>query len=147
MADRKIRHSNQSENHLIFAFVRSLIGSVGRAIMDFYLANSLIINSIVLFYGLLVFIGRRNYSYILHLALSEAGIYDSEESRFLKKKLSRQDYEKIDWAAVRKQARIPYFVLPKKWLLVFTSEDQLTKKIQLDEINSLIEQVNASRKG
>jgi len=46
---------------MINAFIRSSIGSLGRAIMDFYIENSLIINAIILMYAFLVFIGHRNY--------------------------------------------------------------------------------------
>lgn len=50
---------------MINIIVRSFLGHWGGQVLDFYIANSLWINGLLLLYFLLVVLGRRNYRVIL----------------------------------------------------------------------------------
>jgi hypothetical protein len=146
VADRPIRHSSiKKEIPLIFAFIRSLIGSVGRAIMDFYIANSLLINSIILLYALLVFFARRNYYFILNTILLEAGVVETGKVGFKKSKLSKSDFEKIDWDLVKNRIKFPFLALPKKWTMKLVTKNELVKQFCLENVNELVGQITAKQ--
>ncbi len=113
--------------------------------MDFYLANSLIINSAVLLYGFLVFLGRRNYFFILNIILTETGVIDNNDSKLKKKKLDTSTYEKIDWRAIRKKMRLPFFTLPKKWAIKFNSENRIKSVFSQEEINTFITEITPEK--
>jgi len=130
---------------LIFAFVRSLIGSVGRAIMDFYIANSLPINSVILLYALLVFFARRNYFFILNTILHEAGLLEKGKAGVKKPKLSKSDFEKIDWDLLKSKVKFPFFALPRRWAIKLTTKNVLVKQFNLETINELLSQISAKK--
>lgn len=46
---------------MINIFIRGTLGPLGVAVLDFYIANSLWINGLVLLYGLLVVLARRSF--------------------------------------------------------------------------------------
>jgi hypothetical protein len=46
---------------MIDGFIRATLGPVGVTVLDFYIANSLWINGLVLLYGLLVVLARRSF--------------------------------------------------------------------------------------
>ena len=46
---------------MIYAFIRATLGPIGVAVLDFYIANSLWINGLVLLYGLLVVLAQRSF--------------------------------------------------------------------------------------
>ena len=121
---------------MINAFIRSSIGSFGRAIMDFYIKNSLIINVIVLLYAFLVFIGHRNYYFTVDVIMKEAGM-DSESKK--KQKFSQSALEKIEWENIRKSIRLPFVSIPKKWALFLCDEKFLKKEFTVEKLNKIIE--------
>jgi hypothetical protein len=120
---------------MINAFIRSSVGSLGRAIMDFYIENSLIINAIILLYAFLVFIGHRNYYLALDVIMKEVGI-DLESKK--KQKISQSTLEKIEWENIKKSIRLPFVSIPKKWGLFLCDEKFLKKEFTAEKLNILI---------
>jgi len=123
---------------LIFAFVRSLIGNFGRRLMDFYIQNSLLINSLVLLYGLVVFISRRNYFVILEKLILEIKSKNPKFEKSVIKKISKRDYESISWETVRGEIKFPLFAAPKKWKLCVSSEKKIQEEFTIDVINNML---------
>lgn len=120
---------------MINAFIRSSIGSFGRAIMDFYIENSLIINAIILLYAFLVFIGHRNYYLALNVIMKEVGI-DLESKK--KQKISQSTLEKIEWENIKKSIRLPFISIPKKWALFLCDEKFLRNEFTCEKLNKII---------
>ena len=46
---------------MIDAFIRSMLGTWGNSVLDFFVQNNLWISALILFYGVCVFLGRRSY--------------------------------------------------------------------------------------
>jgi len=131
---------------LIFAFVRSLIGSIGRLIMDFYISNSLIINSVILLYAFVIFLSRRNYFFILNIILREIGIYDEEKKTIKKKQISNSDFMNINWESVKSRVKFPFITLPKQWSLVLLSKKQtIERHYSREKINLLLNEIIAKQ--
>ena len=130
---------------MIFAFVRSLIGSVGRAIMDFYIANSLVINSAILLYAVLVFLARRNYYFILNAILLETGLLETGKSALKKTKLTKTDFAKINWDLLKSKVKFPFLALPRKWTLRLATKDVLLKQFSMENVNALVSQIAAKQ--
>jgi len=121
---------------MVYALVRSFIGSLGRTIMDFYIENSLIINVIILLYAFLVFIGHRNYYFAVGVIMKEAGV-DLESKK--KKRFSQSALDKIEWENIRKSVRLPFISIPKKWVLFLCDEKFLKKEFTVEKLNKIIE--------
>lgn len=121
---------------MINEFIRSSIGSFGRAIMDFYIENSLIINAIILLYAFLVFIGHKNYYKAVDVIMKEAGI-DLESKKM--KRFSQTALEKIEWGNIKKSIRLPFVSIPKKWGLFLCDEKFLKKEFTAEKLNILID--------
>lgn len=131
---------------MIFAFVRSLIGSIGRLIMDFYISNSLIINSVILLYAFVIFLSRRNYFFILNIILREIGIYDEEKKTIKKKQISNSDFMNINWESVKSRVKFPFITLPKQWSLVLLSKKQtIERHYSREKINLLLNEIIAKQ--
>ena len=127
---------------MIFAFVRSLIGNFGRSLMDFYIQNSLIINSLVLLYGLIVFISRRNYYVILEKLIIELKGKNPKFEKSGVKKINQEEYQSIAWGAVKKKIKFPLFAAPKKWGLKRPSIIKLKEEFSIETLNSLLSGIN-----
>ena len=130
---------------MIFAFVRSLIGNFGRSLMDFYIQNSLIINSIVLLYGLIIFIGRRNYFVILEKLIIELKGKNPKFEKSGVKKINQKEYQSIAWDAVKKGVKFPLFTAPKKWGLKRTTIIKLKEEFNLEILNSLLSGIDKNQ--
>ncbi len=120
---------------MIFAFIRSSIGSFGRAIMDFYIENSLLINTVFLLYAFLVFVGQRNYYFVVDTITKEVGV-DLKSKK--KKRFSQSTLEKIEWENIKKSIRLPFVSKPKKWGLFLCDEKFLKKEFTVEKLNILI---------
>lgn len=102
---------------MIFAFIRSLLGEFGRAILDFYIENSLLINSIIVVYGICVVFAHRSYTLTLEKIKSILGVENKEiGSEKIKKMI---DKSKMDWEEVHSVSRFPFIAVPGKiWLQI-----------------------------
>lgn len=123
---------------MIFAFIRGYIGGFGRALMDFYIANSFVINGLLLFYALLVFIAQRNYLFILKKIFLALGLIKEGEKNKLVRKVSAADYQRISWDELRKGVWFPFIAAPGKWTFCVFSLRYLTSEFSLEKINSFI---------
>lgn len=109
--------------------VRSTLGSWGSLLLDFYLANSMWINGIILFLVLLNVLGRRTYEAILaclQAQLLEAGV----ELRKAKNTAMMQRYlDKggIRWEELSTRGWFPFVSVPGKFLMVVKNPANLEK--------------------
>lgn len=123
---------------MIYAFIRSYIGGFGRALMDFYIQNSLWINGILLAYALLVVFAHRNYLVALEKIFTQ--VRSSNEKYFSEgiKKLTSSDYKKINWEAIRALVKFPLISEPHSWGIKWVSVESIKKEFSMDRLNGLL---------
>lgn len=125
---------------MIDAFVRSILGDWGSVALDFYIANSLWINGIILVYALLVVLSHRNFKRVTRNVLS-----------FLHEKYGSQLQKKGKGSLVQmmKKANIPWDdILNRKWnpfltppgsiRLFLNNQKSIEKLLPLEKIAELI---------
>lgn len=123
---------------MIYAFVRSLIGSFGRALMDFYIQNSLWINALILGYALLVVFAHRNYYVALEKIFTQLRSSNEKFQREGLIKLTTNDYKKIDWQEIRCNVKFPLISEPKSWGVHLSSETIFQKQFTLEKLNEFL---------
>lgn len=121
---------------MILGIIRGFLGNVGQIMLDFYMLNSLWINSLVLFYGLLVFLARQNYNRIWYRLLLEIGFDPSKPEKKLK--ITKTIYEKINWKSVVSSSKIPFISLPGKWTLIPKNLQKLQEIFDLENLKKLL---------
>lgn len=130
---------------MIYAFIRSYIGGIGRAILDFYLANSFVINAVVLAYGLMVYLAHISYLSAYRSILEKLGInIDKVVKTRGEKKYSgdKLDYRNISWDEVRKAYWFPFIAPPKNWAIRFKTERVLRNHFSADNLAQLLNNKN-----
>jgi hypothetical protein len=123
---------------MIFAFIRSSIGSIGRALMDFYIANSFVINGLILLYAFVVFVSQRIYLQILQRIFISLNIIKSDEKAKVIRKVGAADFAAISWPEIRKGIWFPFISAPGKWTFSLFSNKYLETEFTLEKINSFI---------
>ena len=121
---------------MIFGIIRGFLGEFGRVVLDFYLANSLSINSLVLVYGLFIFFSRQNYLAIWRKILLKIGFDPEKQNQKLK--ISKPLYEKIDWKEIANSIWFPFITAPGKWNLKVKNEKNLKVLFSLENIQNLL---------
>jgi hypothetical protein len=123
---------------MIYAFIRSWIGSFGRALMDFYIQNSLWINALILGYALLVVVSHRNYFNALEKILLHLRFNNQKFSREGISKLTTNDYRMIDWDEVKKSIKFPLVSEPKSWGVKAINQSYLSQEFTMEKLNEFI---------
>ncbi len=123
---------------MIYAFVRSLIGNFGRALMDFYIENSLWINGLILGYALLVVFAHRNYFAALEKIFLHLRSSNEKLQREGLVKLTENDHKKINWTEIHSQVKFPLISPPKSWGLKLSSAALLQKEFSLENLNEFL---------
>lgn len=101
------------------AIIRGTLGEAGGAILDFYISNSLWINTIFLLYALVVVFAKRGYAEvkaaIKNDLINQFGeqVFSKSEKNFIK---ALERYQ-INWEAIAKQTKIP--IISEEKSLVF----------------------------
>jgi hypothetical protein len=126
---------------MIYAFIRGYIGGIGRAILDFYIANSLVINAIVLAYGLMVYLAHISYLSAYRLVLEKLGVNIEKAMKTKgRKKYSSADlnYRNLAWDEVRKAYWFPFIAPPKNWAIRLKTERVLRNHFSADNLAQLL---------
>jgi hypothetical protein len=114
---------------MIDAIIRSTLGGIGRAILDFYIANSLYINTLVLCYGLIVVLALQSYTRGLlqiKIEVEKSGKKLFKYSlRELQKSLNSSSFP---WMQVQQSFWFPLITSPRRFL-VFPKNVNSMKKI------------------
>ncbi len=124
---------------MIDAMVRGSLGKLGSAILDFYQTNSLLVNGIILFYLLVLILGRQTYAilktHIKEYLLQRYGEdVQNKSNRWFKKTLEKND---LDWQALSKSSWMPIIVSPKSLMVRFKSIKNLKKIFTSEQIAAL----------
>jgi len=124
---------------MIDAIIRGSLGQLGSAILDFYQANSLLVNGIILFYLLMLILGRQTHT-ILKNRIKEYFLQrygeevQNKSNKWFKKTLEKND---LDWQTLSKSSWMPIIVSPKSILLRCKSIKNLKKIFTSEQIAEL----------
>ena len=128
---------------MIDAFIRSILGNWGNVLLDFYIANSLWINGIILLYALLVVLAHRNYKQITSsvvLFLNEK--YGSQLQKKGKGSLVQMVKKaRIPWNVILKKSWIPFITPPGSIRLYLSNEKTIDKLLPLEKIADLTQKI------
>lgn len=120
---------------MVDALVRGLLGQVGSAILDYYTANSLWINTVILVYVFLIFLGKRSYASMKntvqqYLTQEHGPELGNNSISWFKKTLKKHP---MDWEEVKHSSAIPIVTPPKSW--VFRAKtDKVIKELFSPEL-------------
>ena len=95
---------------MVETILRSLLGTAGSAVMDFYIANATVINLIIFAYLGLLWISRKTYRRMQEaikeqLSASGKSLSQRDEAWFQ----SYLEKNPIDWAAIESSSKFPIF--------------------------------------
>ena len=119
---------------MVYTFIRGFIGGMGRAILDFYIANSLYINAIILAYALCVVLANQSYALGLHqikIELEKSG--KKLKNRSLLELKSALEDNSFPWRKVQASYWFPLITTPRR-ILMFPKNINKLKRIFNAEI-------------
>ncbi len=125
---------------MIDMLVRSFLGGFGGKVLDFYQANSLLINSLVLLYALLLILSRRAYNRILlkltaDLLASNEDVFKKKSLTSLKKMIARMD---LPWDSALSQTWFPLLTPPGKLFPFLKNKESAIRHFTSDLISQQI---------
>ena len=124
---------------MIYAFIRSYIGGFGRALMDFYIANSFVINAIVLIYGLLVYLAHISYLKAYRYSLEKLGVNLTPLEKNKPAKIpTRLDFTKLEWREIAKTYWFPLIAPPRSLLLSIKTQSVIQHYFGEEQITALL---------
>ncbi|MBM3126452.1 MAG: hypothetical protein FJZ87_15515 [Chloroflexi bacterium] len=125
---------------MIDAFVRSLLGTWGNAVLDFYLSNHFWINAFVLSYALLIFLGRTSYhrsaKFLLDWLEKKFAADAKAKSRSGLVKLIEK--EEIPWGPAGASFWFPLITPPGRFLPSLKNEHTLQKMFSKDALVAIL---------
>ena len=127
---------------MIFGFIRSTIGTFGNALLDFYIANSIWLNGLLLLYALLVVFSRRSFDLSQQLLLSSL---QSQYGKQLQKKrpgsvLKMLKETKIPWEEALQRTSIPFMTPPGSIRIYRKNLETFQKFVSLEKLAELLKQ-------
>ncbi len=126
---------------MIFAFIRSYIGGFGRALMDFYIAHSFIINAIILGYGLLVYLAHISYLKAYRFVLEKLGVDLAPVEKNKPARIpAHLDFSKLDWDEIARTYWFPLIAPPRRWWMTFKTQAVLEHYFGEEQITTLLKQ-------
>lgn len=124
---------------MIRAFIESLLGEFGRMLAGFYEKNSLLINGIILLYGLSVYLAHLGFQAVYMQIVSELKI----EKKIGKEKLiTLLKNSELDWQKLQKVHWFPFIALPGKIVIHYKSKATLKKMFTTSNLAALISTMN-----
>lgn len=122
---------------MIYAFIRGYIGGFGRMLLDFYEANSFVINAIVLAYGACVYLAHISYLKVYRRILETLGIKldDSVKSNY---SFRKEDYASLDWDAMRRSYFFPLVSEPRSFLVRLKTNPVIRRLFEEEKIRGML---------
>ena len=125
---------------MIYAFIRSYIGGFGRAILDLYIANSFVINALVLIYGLFVYLAHISYLSAYRFILGQLGFQPDKLAKGKKHVAAgrKLDFSKLNWDEIRRTYWFPFLAPPKSLWISLKTNRSLKKYFSENKIRQLL---------
>jgi hypothetical protein len=119
---------------MVDALVRTNLGTLGSAILNFYITNSLWINGLLLVIALAIMLGRWNYTQFISVLLAEFKAAHADkltpknrsQLRFALKKSN------LPWENAGKSAWVPFLIPPGPIKLYLKNKANLERLFSLD---------------
>jgi len=126
------------EIEMIYAFIRGYIGGFGRMLLDFYEANSFVINAIILAYGACVYLAHISYLKAYRRILESLGIKleGSVKSNY---SIRKEGYASLDWDAMRRSYFFPLVCEPRSFLVRFKTNPVLRNLFTEEKIRGMLQ--------
>ncbi len=103
---------------MVYAFIRGYIGGLGRAILDFYVANSLYINAIILAYALCVVLALQSYTQGLRQVTTELEKSGKKLYKYSLRELQKSlNSSSFPWVQVQHIFWFPLITSPRRFLV------------------------------
>lgn len=121
------------------AIIRGTLGNFGSAILDIYIANALWINTVLLFYALILVYAKRGYTRIREVIKNELinhfgeGVFGKSKRNFIK----AVERSQFDWQSLAKETKIPILSTEKALYFRFKSPAFLEKHFTPEKIYAL----------
>ena len=120
-------------------FFRDSLGSIGRAILDFYIANAIWLNFIVGGYFVALVIARQKYKTTLNVLLAQAGYkightITPENLRALSKKIAANN---VNWQKVILAEKYPFIAISHEYSFHMRTESNLRNMFSFDNIEAM----------
>lgn len=111
---------------------------------DFYYANSLWINGIILVYALVIFISWKNYRTIFDFLVQNISEQLSPKAKTWSKSEIARNMKTIEipWKEARKQARIPLLAKTDYFIPTIASAETIQKLIPQDVLIKVVQETN-----
>lgn len=131
---------------MIDAFVRSFLGEWGGALLDFYLANSLWINALLLLYAGVVVFARRNYWQTLAAILSnlQERYGESLQKKTRAELKSLLQMGELPWDKLLEGQWFPFIAVPKGFLIRIRNRETLQQLFNADILSEVFHAQNKS---
>ena len=125
---------------MIYAFIRATLGTSGAAVLDFYIANSIWINGLILLYALLVVFARRSFDLCRQLLLSSLQSryghqFEQKGSGFVLKTLKKTS---IPWEQALGHGSFPFMTPPGSIWIYPKNLTTLQKLLPLEKLAELL---------
>lgn len=125
---------------MIDGFIRGTLGPLGVTVLDFYIANSIWINGLVLLYALLVVLARRSFdlsrqSLIAFLQRSHGQQFDQGNPRSILKALKKIS---IPWDQAVGSSSFPFLASPGSIWIYPRNPATLQKLLPLEKLAELL---------
>ena len=129
---------------IVQGIIQGFIGNWGMKAVEIYFENSLWINSILLFYALVLWIARRNYTTVnAYLSGSITNQLEQKVRSWSKTEISRYIKQtQIPWGAASKQLKVPILAKSGSFLPIIASERAIEKLFPKDVLIKTIHEKN-----
>lgn len=125
---------------MIDGFIRGTLGPLGVTILDFYIANSIWINGLILLYGLLVVLARRSFELSRQSLIS--ALQSQHPQQFEHKKLASvlNTLKKINipWEQSLESSSFPLIAPPGSILVYPKKLETFQKLLPLDKLAEIL---------
>jgi hypothetical protein len=127
---------------MIITFIRSTLGTFGSALLDFYVANSIWINGLILLYALLVALSRRSFDLSRQLLLSS--LQSQYGKQFQKNRpgsvLKTLKNTSVPWEEALQRTSIPFMTPPGSIRIYPKNLETFQKFVPLEKLAELLKQ-------
>ena len=127
---------------MIYEFIRATLGTFGDVLLDFYIANDIWINGLVLLYGLLVVLARHSFNLGQQLILSSL---QSQIGREFRQKnsgaiLKTLKNTNIPWEVALKRSSFPFMTPPGSIRIYWKNLNTFQRFLPPEKLAELLKQ-------
>lgn len=129
---------------MLEAFIRSMLGTAGSAVLDYYIEHAVIINTLIFIYFGLILLGRKSYQNMkqaLKAELEKASnkTLANRSEKWFQDLLEKQ---KIDWKSVGQSSSIPFYSPENFFWFFLKNEKSIRKQFSPKRVSAWYQAIN-----